>query len=95
MRTSGPIPDANGAAKPDGKRKRPNKNVSVLLLSPEYHDANRNEVDMEKLADGLQKLDEESLLHVVQLVHDHKSAETYAKNDVESMCTCLIALLNL
>lgn len=39
---------------------------------------------MEKLADGLQRLDEESLLHVVQLVHDHKSAETYAKNDVES-----------
>lgn len=39
---------------------------------------------MEKLADGLQKLDEESLLHVVQLVHDNKTPETYAKNDVES-----------
>jgi transcription initiation factor IIF auxiliary subunit len=41
-------------------------------------------VDMEKLADGLQKLAEDDLLHVVQLVHDHKSAETYTKNDVES-----------
>jgi transcription initiation factor IIF auxiliary subunit len=42
-------------------------------------------VDMEKLADGLQKLTEDDLLNVVQLVHDHKSAETYTKNDVESM----------
>jgi transcription initiation factor IIF auxiliary subunit len=41
-------------------------------------------VDMEKLADGLQKLTEEDLLHVVQLVHDNKTAETYTKNDVES-----------
>lgn len=41
-------------------------------------------VDMEKLADGLQKLSEDDLLHVVQLVHDNKTAETYTKNDVES-----------
>jgi hypothetical protein len=41
-------------------------------------------VDMEKLADGLQKLTEDDLLHVVQLVHDNKTAETYTKNDVES-----------
>lgn len=39
---------------------------------------------MEKLADGLQKLSEDDLLHVVQLVHDNKTAETYTKNDVES-----------
>lgn len=48
---------------------------------------NNPQVDMEKLADNLQKLDEESLLHVVELVHEHKSAETYAKNDVESKYT--------
>jgi len=41
-------------------------------------------VDMEKLADGLQKLSEDDLLHVVQMVHDHKSPETYTKNDVEN-----------
>jgi transcription initiation factor IIF auxiliary subunit len=38
---------------------------------------------MEKLADGLQKLEEEDLLKVVQMVHDHKTSETYVKNDVE------------
>lgn len=41
-------------------------------------------VDMEKLADGLQKLGEEDLLHVVTMVHDNKTSETYTKNDVES-----------
>ena len=39
---------------------------------------------MEKLADGLQRLSEDDLLHVVQLVHDNKSPETYTKNDIES-----------
>jgi len=41
-------------------------------------------VDMEKLASGLERLGEDDLLHVVQLVHDNKSEETYMKNDVES-----------
>jgi len=41
-------------------------------------------VDMEKLADGLQKLNEDDLLQVVQMVHDNKSPETYTKNDVEN-----------
>ena len=39
---------------------------------------------MEKLADGLQRLNEDDLLHVVQMVHDNKSPETYTKNDIES-----------
>lgn len=41
-------------------------------------------VDMEKLADGLQKLSEDDLLHVVTMVHDNKTNETYTKNDVEN-----------
>jgi len=41
-------------------------------------------VDMEKLADGLQKLGEDDLLHVVTMVHDNKTNDTYTKNDVES-----------
>lgn len=39
---------------------------------------------MEKLAEGLEKLGEDDLLHVVQMVHDNKSDDTYTKNDVES-----------
>lgn len=41
-------------------------------------------INMEKLADGLQKLSEDDLLQVVTLIHDNKSADTYTKNDVES-----------
>jgi len=38
---------------------------------------------MEKLADSLQRLGEDDLLRVVEMVHDHKSPDTYTKNDVE------------
>ena len=38
---------------------------------------------MEKLADNLQKLGEDDLLHVVEMVHNNKTADTYTKNDVE------------
>ena len=44
---------------------------------------------MEKLADGLQKLGEEDLLQVVQMVYDNKTQDTYTKNDVESMSSIL------
>jgi transcription initiation factor IIF auxiliary subunit len=42
------------------------------------------QVDMEKLADGLQKLHEEDLLHVIQMIHDNKTHDTFTKNDVEA-----------
>lgn len=38
---------------------------------------------MDKLAEGLQKLNEDDLLMVVQMVHDNKSSDSYTKNDVE------------
>lgn len=43
-----------------------------------------NNVDMDKLAEGLQQLGEDELLHVVQMVHEQKATDTYTKNDVES-----------
>lgn len=41
------------------------------------------QVDMDKLADGLQKLGEDDLLQVVQMVHDNKAPDSYTKNDIE------------
>lgn len=41
------------------------------------------QVDMDKLADSLQKLNEDDLLQVVQMVHDHKAPDSYTKNDIE------------
>lgn len=43
------------------------------------------QIDMDKLAENLQKLGEDDLLQVVQMVHDNKTAETYTKNDVDRM----------
>lgn len=50
------------------KNSRPNKCVQV---------------DMDKLADGLQRLGEDDLLQVVQMVHDNKAPDSYTKNDIE------------
>ncbi|KAK4988936.1 Ran GTPase binding protein Sbp1 [Elasticomyces elasticus] len=70
LRDSGPTGggDANGVVRTE--RKRGKKDTK--------------NVDMEKLAEGLQRLGEDDLLHVVQLVHDNKGPETYTKNDVEN-----------
>ena len=40
---------------------------------------------MDRLADNLQRLTEDDLLHVVQLVHENKTADSYTKNDVDGM----------
>lgn len=40
--------------------------------------------DYEKMADGLGKLSEDDLLHVIQLIHDNKSEDTYTKNDIDA-----------
>jgi transcription initiation factor IIF auxiliary subunit len=71
LRETGPVPgDENGARKKDGNAKRPKKSGNI---------------DMEKLAEGLVKLGEDDLLHVVQMIHDNKSEDTYTKNDIERM----------
>lgn len=41
------------------------------------------QIDMEKLAENMQKMTEDDLLLVVQMIHDNKTAETWTKNDVE------------
>lgn len=71
LRETGPVPgDENGASKKKDDKKRKRAGA----------------VDMEKLADSLVKLTEDDLLHVVQLIHDNKSNDTYTKNDVERTC---------
>lgn len=69
LRETGPVPgDENGRKKTDGGDKKRKRAGAV---------------DMEKLAEGLVKLGEDDLLHVVQMIHDNKSDETYTKNDIE------------
>ncbi|TPX09478.1 uncharacterized protein E0L32_009366 [Thyridium curvatum] len=39
--------------------------------------------DVEKMADAITKLGEDDLMQVIQLIHDHKSDDTYILNNVE------------
>ncbi|ODH53129.1 hypothetical protein GX48_00664 [Paracoccidioides brasiliensis] len=75
LRESGPVPgDENGVkSKRGGTQDEGSKKKKRI-------DKN---IDMDKLADGLQKLGEDDLLQVVQMVHDNKSTDSYTKNDIE------------
>lgn len=49
------------------------------------------QIDMEKLADNLQRLGEDDLLQVVEMVHNNKTSDTYTKNDVERMSISILS----
>lgn len=86
LKESGPVPgDENGTAKP--KKSGGTKNTAA-----HHHDDDSSRkrkrggavhVDMDKLAEGMQKLGEEDLLHVITIIMDNKTSETYTKNDPE------------
>ena len=52
---------------------------------------------MEKLAENMQKMTEDDLLLVVQMIHDNKTAETWTKNDVDRKyrIRCRLSVLRL
>lgn len=68
LRESGPVPGEDA----NGGRKKADGGKKK-----------KTAVDMDKLADGLVKLQEDDLLQVVQMIHDNKSEDTYTKNDVD------------
>lgn len=68
LKETGPVPGEENGRKKDSEKKRKRPTGNV---------------DIEKLAENLVKLDEESLLQVVQMIHDNKTPDTYTKNDVE------------
>lgn len=75
LRRSGPVPeDANGARKKGGDAEAKKKRKTA-------------QVDMDKLAEGLTRLQEDDLLSVIQMIHDNKSEETYTKNDIDRKST--------
>ncbi|KAJ5587369.1 uncharacterized protein N7459_003134 [Penicillium hispanicum] len=75
LRESGPVPgDENGMK---------SKRSAVGEESAKKKKRTEKNVDMDKLADGLQKLNEDDLLQVVQMVHDNKAPDSYTKNDIE------------
>lgn len=76
------------------KKKRPDKGVSLSELLQDVRTCVKDEadmvfwiqIDMEKLAENMQKMTEDDLLLVVQMIHDNKTADTWTKNDVDRKC---------
>lgn len=90
LANSGPVPghDADaGEERPNGGTAKRDKRKGEGEERPKKKSRSEKvasrQFDMEKLADALQQLQEEDLLKVVQMVHEHKTNETYVKNDVE------------
>jgi transcription initiation factor IIF auxiliary subunit len=85
LRNSGPIPGepATGSAVVNGERKRESGVGAIGGEKKKKKGGDGKGVDMDKLAEGLQKLGEDDLLQVVQMVHDNKSEESWMRNDVE------------
>ncbi|ETN45094.1 uncharacterized protein HMPREF1541_09970 [Cyphellophora europaea CBS 101466] len=83
LRNSGPVPgDTNGDAA-GGKKRASEIGAGGTGLPKKKKGGDGKSVDMDKLAEGLQKLGEDDLLQVVQMVHDNKSEESWMRNDVE------------
>lgn len=83
LRDSGPVPGdpTNGAA---ASNKRTSDIAAIGSEKKKKKVADSSKAfDMDKLAEGLQKLNEDDLLQVVQMVHDHKSEDSWMRNDVE------------
>ncbi|ETI21240.1 hypothetical protein G647_07585 [Cladophialophora carrionii CBS 160.54] len=86
LRNSGPIPGesaaANGADTPVAGKKRTSE-IGGGASTQKKKKGDSKVVDMDKLAEGLQKLGEDDLLQVVQMVHDNKSEDSWMRNDAE------------
>lgn len=87
LRTSGPVPGdaaADGGINGANSGKKRQSGVGEEGRKKKRPDAKG--VDMDKLAEGLQKLGEDDLLQVVQMVHDHKNDDSWMRNDVDRKC---------
>jgi transcription initiation factor TFIID/TFIIF subunit len=87
---SGPVPGLGGAPTPGlgtpNLNDLSNKRRGDEDLSKERKKAKvfeKGSVDLERLAEGLQKLGEDDLLGVVQMVTDNRTPEMFIKNDVD------------
>lgn len=74
LRETGPLPS-------DDDRKRKVDGLSKNKKKP---------FDVEKMADALTRLEEDDLLQVIQMIHDHKSDDTYIQNNIDGTCQILL-----
>lgn len=87
LRNSGPIPGEAATNGADASSKKRSSEIGAGSTQKKKKGGDGKAIDMDKLAEGLQKLGEDDLLQVVQMVHDNKSEDSWMRNDVERMCT--------
>lgn len=89
LQESGPVPNggAGAAADDSGSSKRKNDNPDSSNKIKKSKTANgsliKGSVDLEKLAYALDKLGEDDLIVIVQMVTDNRTTDMNIKNDVE------------
>ncbi|WBW72228.1 TFIID, TFIIF, Ino80, SWI/SNF, and NuA4 complex YEATS family subunit Tfg3 [Schizosaccharomyces osmophilus] len=76
---TGPVPGYS----PEAEEIRKDKRKPEVDAGAAKKKTKAKPVDMEKLADGLQKLQEDDLLQVVQMVNENKTPDMYVRNDIE------------
>ncbi|KAK7905711.1 transcription factor TFIIF complex subunit Tfg3 [Exophiala xenobiotica] len=83
LRNSGPIPGEAATNGADAGSKKRTSEIGAGNTQKKKKGGDGKAIDMDKLAEGLQKLGEDDLLQVVQMVHDNKSEDSWMRNDVE------------
>jgi transcription initiation factor IIF auxiliary subunit len=81
LRLSGSAPGDTTDGAPNSKKRA--SEVGTGAEKKKKKGGDNKSVNMDSLAEGLQKLGEDDLLQVVQMVHDNKSEESWLRNDVE------------
>lgn len=79
LRETGPLPT-------DDDHRPKKKGLAIKRSAQKF--------DYEKIAEALEKLEEEDLLRVIQLINENKGPDTYIRSDVEGkFIPCLISRL--
>jgi transcription initiation factor IIF auxiliary subunit len=88
LRASGPVPGDAGGDLVNGKKGGRASGIGGAdgELGKKRKKTDTRGIDMDSLAEKLQKLGEDDLLQVVQMVHDNKSEDSWMRNDVDRKC---------
>jgi transcription initiation factor IIF auxiliary subunit len=88
LRASGPVPGDAGGDLINGKKSgRISGVASADGEGKKRKKTDMRGIDMDSLAEKLQRLGEDDLLQVVQMVHDNKSEDSWMRNDVDRKCS--------
>merc|ERR1712000_39010 len=91
LRNSGPIPGEAATNGADASSKKRSSEIGAGSTQKKKKGGDGKAIDMDKLAEGLQKLGEDDLLQVVQMVHDnrartHGCVTTLSRANSTSIC---------